>query len=116
MTVVGEEGTSVDDFAIMLEAEFVDSIYLQQNAFDDVDGATSADRQRMMSDKILQVADTDFGFSDKEQARAVMVRVTDLFRNWNYAAMDSDEFKQILARIDEFLATKGAAETAAAGE
>ena len=116
MTVVGEEGTSVDDFSIMLEAEFFDSTYLQQNAFDEVDGATPADRQQMVFDKILQVAETDFEFSDKEQARAVMVRATDLFRNWNYAAMDSDEFKQILAQIDEFLATKGAAETVAAGK
>ncbi len=52
MTVVGEEGTPIEDFTTMLKAEFFDSAYLQQNAFDDVDAATSVDRQRFVFDKI----------------------------------------------------------------
>ena len=35
MTVVGEEGTPVEDFAMMLKAEFFDAAYLQQNAGQD---------------------------------------------------------------------------------
>ncbi|MCK4799018.1 MAG: V-type ATP synthase subunit A, partial [Spirochaetes bacterium] len=45
MTVMGEEGTSIEDFVIMLKAEFFDNCYLQQNAFDVVDAATSTERQ-----------------------------------------------------------------------
>ncbi len=36
MEVVGEEGTSLADFILHLKAEFLDSVYLQQNAFDAV--------------------------------------------------------------------------------
>ena len=36
----------MDDFVVYLKAEFLDAVYLQQNAFDAVDGATSAERQR----------------------------------------------------------------------
>ena len=36
-----------------------------------------------------------------------MVKIEDLFRNWNYAAFDSDEYKNILKQIDEFIAKKG---------
>jgi hypothetical protein len=36
-----------------------------------------------------------------------MVAAQDLFRNWNYAAMESEEFKRIQREIDEFLANKG---------
>ena len=107
MTVVGEEGTSIDDFTIMLKAEFFDNCYLQQNAFDEVDGATPRDRQIFVFDKILEVLETDFDFESKDRARYAFVEASDLFRNWNYAAMDTDEFKKIEEQIDRFVATGG---------
>jgi V/A-type H+-transporting ATPase subunit A len=107
MTVVGEEGTSTEDFTVALKADFFDNCYLQQNAFDDVDGATPAERQQFVFDKILEVLDLNFEFEDKSTARQTMVRGTDLFRNWNYAASDSEEYRQWLTRIDQFIATKG---------
>lgn len=107
ITVVGEEGITVDDFAIVLKADFFDNCYLQQNAFDEVDGATSAERQKFVFDKILAVLELDFDFESKDQARHTLVAAADLFRNFNYAATDSDEYKRVLAEIDELLASKG---------
>jgi len=107
MTVVGEEGTSTGDFTVMLKAEFFDNCYLQQNAFDEVDAATPAERQQLVFDKIGEVTGMEFDFADKTQARHVMVEIGDLFRNWNYAAADSDEYKKILADIDATIAAKG---------
>ena len=109
MAVVGEEGTTAEDYTIMLKAEFFDNVYLQQNAFDDVDGATSAERQQKVFDTILEVLKLEFGFETHEQARETMVTVTDLFRNWNYAAMDSEEFKRIEGDIRRFIDGKGRA-------
>ena len=107
MTVVGEEGTPIDDFAVMLKADFFDNCYLQQNAFDEVDGATPAERQQFVFDKILQVLELDFDFEKKKQARDIMFQAQDLFRNWNYAATDSDEYKDFVRKIDEFIEAKG---------
>ncbi len=107
MTVVGEEGTSTDDFTIMLKAEFFDNCFLQQNAFDEVDAATPADRQQFVFEKIAEVTDMDFEFDNKHQARHIMVEIADLYRNWNYAASDSDEYTKILADIDAAIAAKG---------
>jgi V/A-type H+-transporting ATPase subunit A len=107
MAVVGEEGTTVEDFTVMLKAEFFDSVFLQQNAFDDVDAATPADRQRLVFDTILDIVNLDFQFESAEEARQVMVQATDLFRNWNYMAADDPKFKKTQAQIEEFLAKKG---------
>ena len=118
MTVVGEEGTSIEDFTVALKADLFDNCYLQQNAFDEVDAATPAERQQLVFDKVLEVIETDFEFDTKDQARKTLVQVSDLFRNWNYAAWDSDEFKKILADIDASIANKGGTakqEPAAAG-
>ncbi|GAG52111.1 unnamed protein product, partial [marine sediment metagenome] len=108
MTVVGEEGTSIEDFTIALKADFFDNCYLQQNAFDEVDAATPAKRQQFVFDKVLEVLKLEFDFKDKDQARETLVEASDLYRNWNYAATDSDEYKQYLSQIDDFIATKGA--------
>ncbi len=116
MTVVGEDGTPVADFTIMLKAEFFDNCYLQQNAFDEVDGATPKDRQIFVFDKILQVLGLDFDFEDKDSARKIMFQVQDLFRNWNFAAQDTDEYDQILSQIDEFIACKGRADQTVSAE
>ena len=88
MTVVGEEGTPTEDFTIMLKADFFDSAYLQQNAFDDVDAATSVDRQRFVFDKILEIVDADFAFEDKDKARHMLQKIGSMFVNWNYARWD----------------------------
>ena len=107
MTVVGEEGTSIEDFTVYLKAEFFDSVYLQQNAFDKVDGATDAERQKFVFAKCLEVLRLDFEFESRQQARSVMFDVADVFRNWNYAARDSEEFNNIQADIDACIARKG---------
>ena len=107
MTVVGEEGTSIDDFTVAQKADFFDNCYLQQNAFDEVDAATPAERQQFVFDKMIEVIDLDFGFTDKDLARKTIVGISDLFRNWNYAATDSDEYKKLLGQIDDFIAKKG---------
>ena len=107
MTVVGEEGVSVKDYAVALAAEFLDACYLQQNAFDAVDGATPAERQRAVFDKLLEVVRLDFEFESKDGARETMLRAADLFRNWNYAAAGSAEYERAGQRIDHFIHRKG---------
>jgi V/A-type H+-transporting ATPase subunit A len=108
MTVVGEEGTSLEDFTVSLKADFFDSCYLQQNAFDEVDAATPAERQQFVFSKVLEVINANFSFTDKAEARRQMFEVTDLFRNWNYAPVNSDEYRQWLDKIDQFLAQASA--------
>jgi V/A-type H+/Na+-transporting ATPase subunit A len=90
MTVVGEEGTPIEDFTIMLKGEFFDSAYLQQNAFDEVDASTSTERQCFVFDKILEVIEADFGFKDKDEARHALKKIGSMFINWNYAPWDAN--------------------------
>lgn len=109
MAVVGEEGTSIEDYVTALKGDFFDNVYLQQNAFDAVDAATPAERQRFVFDKVLAVMEMAFAFADKEQARTTLVGIQDLFRNWNYAAADSAEYQKIVRQIEAFIAHKGVA-------
>ena len=107
MKVVGEEGTSIDDFICYLKSEFLDYVYLQQNTFDKVDGATDLERQRYVFDKVTQVLNGSFDFADKEQARSYFLNLRQQFIDWNYLAMASAEFKakeqEINAKLKEHM-------------
>jgi len=109
MKVIGEEGTPLSDFVIYLKGELVDAVYLQQNTFDPVDGATSADRQRYCFAKIVSILDTDLDFEDKAAARTFFLELRQALIDWNYTKWDSDEFRQGEARIDEIASASRAA-------
>ena len=105
MKVVGEEGTNIDDFMLYLKSEFLDYTYLQQNTFDKVDGTTDYDRQRYMFSKVLEVLNTEFDFTDKDEARSFILNLRQMFIDCNYLEFQSDEFKAqeaaIAAKIGE---------------
>jgi len=104
MKVIGEEGTHIEDFMIYQKSEFLDYVYLQQNTFDAVDGATSAERQIYTFDKVMEVLDADFDMDSKGNARRFIQELRQLFIDWNYIKMDSDEFKKVEKDIDAKIA------------
>ena len=106
MKVIGEEGTSLDDFLVYLKSEFLDYVYLQQNTFDAVDGATSAERQRYMFDRIYKVLAGSFTLPDKDTARRYFLELRQLFMDWNYLPFNSEEFKKQEAGIEAKIAER----------
>ncbi|NKB67539.1 MAG: V-type ATP synthase subunit A [Candidatus Latescibacteria bacterium] len=106
MMVVGEEGTALEDFEIYLQAEFVDNVYLQQNAFDAVDAASPPQRQMRVFGKMHRILMEDLRFEDKEQIRAFFSRMRQLFIDWNYIAMEDDRFVAQEEKIDQLIAER----------
>ena len=111
MKVVGEEGTSIDDFIIYMKAEFLDSVYLQQNGFDPVDAACSPERQNYIFGKIFDILIMEFHLKEKSNARTYFHELRQLFIDWNFIGWQSDEFKEQEKKIEEHLA-KGQMEQA----
>jgi V/A-type H+-transporting ATPase subunit A len=108
MKVVEEEGTAMADFVVYLKAEFLDAVYLQQDAYDPVDGATSAERQRHVFAYLTKVLAATTDFPDKDAARTFYQTLTQLTKDWNRAEMSGDEFLAIEARLDDLLAEAAA--------
>jgi V/A-type H+-transporting ATPase subunit A len=99
MQVTGEEGVSTEDFVVQQKALFLDMVYLQQDAYDDVDVSAPLDRQQQTFDLVYRIAETDFDFPDKDAVRRFFTEQTSLFRNLNYAANGSQERKDLLEKI-----------------
>lgn len=93
MKVIGDEGTSLDEFVDYLKGEFFDAVYLQQNAFDKTDEATSAERQRYVFDLIHEIINQEFRFENKDRARKYFQELRQVFINWNSSGFQADDFK-----------------------
>jgi V/A-type H+-transporting ATPase subunit A len=103
MMVVGEEGTSVDDFILYLKGEYLDSVYLQQNGFDPVDAVSDPERQSYVFNKIFEIIKSDFRFESKDTARQFFIDLRQLTIDWNYIKAGSDEFDKQEKAIDKHL-------------
>ena len=100
MQVTGEEGISLEDFVTLQQAQFVDMVYLQQDAFDEVDAATDMDRQKQMFARVYALVTQDCRFDGKEAAREYFTRLTGLFRNLNYTRRDSPGFEELIMQLE----------------
>jgi len=95
MKVVGEEGTSQDDYIVYLKGDFLDAVFLQQNSFDDVDQAASTERQKYIFRHMLSILGSNFNFKDKEDARTWFNGLRQKFIDYNYSPWQNDRFKTI---------------------
>ncbi|MBP7264162.1 MAG: V-type ATP synthase subunit A [Spirochaetia bacterium] len=106
MKVVGEEGTSLDDFLVYLKGEFLDAVYLQQNSFDPVDASVSPQRQKAVFAKTIKVLGSSFDFKDKESARTWFNGLRQTFLDMNSVEWDSDAYKKADSGLTDFVASR----------
>ena len=106
MKVVGEEGTSLDDYVLYLKGEFLDSVYLQQNSFDPVDASVSPERQKRMFRLVLRILGAALRMADKEDARSWFYEVRQSFLDLNGSAESAELYARSLADIEKALADR----------
>jgi len=99
--VAGEEGVSLEDYVVYQQAKFLDMVYLQQDAFDDVDVAVPIGRQKTSFKKILELVKAEYRFVNQDEARDFFIRLTGLYKNLNYAETGSAEYAAVLTKIDQ---------------
>jgi V/A-type H+/Na+-transporting ATPase subunit A len=109
MKVIGEEGTSLNDYVEYLKGEFFDAVYLQQNAFDAVDEATPRERQAYVHGFLYEILQEQFSFQEKEEALQFFQKLRQMCKGWNSTAWQSEEFRKAEAEIRAARKEKSAA-------
>jgi V/A-type H+-transporting ATPase subunit A len=104
MKVVGEEGTSTDDFVVYLKGEYLDASYLQQDAYHDIDAATAGPRPQHVYGRIAKFLRAPMKFASKDDARSFFQRLTQATNDWNRTAFESPEFKESERKLQEMVA------------
>ncbi len=106
MQVSGEEGVTLDDFLKFQKSLFLDMVYLQQDAFDSIDAFTEIERQKITFLYINDILNKEFNFNDKKDIREFFVKLTEIFKNMNYAKFDTSKYKEYRNELDSLVNSK----------
>jgi V/A-type H+-transporting ATPase subunit A len=106
MKVVGEEGTSLEDFIIFLKGDFLDAVYLQQNSFDPIDAAVSTERQQRVYDILFRILSAELDLQTKQEARGFFNQLRQKFLDYNGSEWGSESYKENENGILELLNSK----------
>ena len=104
MKVVGEEGTSTEDYVIYLKGDLIDSVYFQQNSFDAVDAAVKSERQIYVFRLLIKILGSKFSFADKNEARTWFNRLRQKFLDFNGSEWKGERFVSMEKEIESMIA------------
>ncbi|UCG72735.1 MAG: V-type ATP synthase subunit A [Chromatiales bacterium] len=108
MQVTGEEGVTLEDFVRLQKATLVDMVFLQQDAFDDVDASMPRERQLKSFALLKSLVGAEYNFADKDAAREFFIKLTSLYKNYNYSPDGSPQFRDYENQIRELAESAGA--------
>ena len=102
MKVVGEEGTSSEDFIVYQKGELLDAVYLQQNSFDPIDAACIPERQRREFDRLYDAMMKTYDITDKTEIRGFFNQLRQEFLDWHGFEFNTPEFDEHEKKITDF--------------
>jgi V/A-type H+-transporting ATPase subunit A len=103
MQVTGEEGISLEDYIKWQKSVLLDMVYLQQDAFDDVDASMSLERQAESFKMLQGIIGNSYAFTDRDHARDFFTNLTSLYKNWNYAPPGTPEYDRYRQEITDLV-------------
>ncbi len=101
MEVVGEEGVSMEDMVVYLQAELYDFCYLQQNAFDREDTYCPMERQIELFGLVQSIFERSFDFDSHDAARAFFLGLQNEIKNMNFTPFRSQSYREMWGHIEE---------------
>ncbi|MDO5332120.1 MAG: V-type ATP synthase subunit A, partial [Bacillota bacterium] len=102
MKVIGEEGTSSEDYTIYQKGELLDAVYLQQNSFDPIDAACSPERQAHTFNVLYDILTTKYDISEKREIRQFFNQLRQEYLDWHNTQFQTPEFEAQEKRLTEF--------------
>ena len=107
INILGDDGVPMSYHETFWKSELIDFAFLQQDAFDAVDGLCPLERQKYMLDLILDICDRHFEFDNYEDCRAWFKRVINALRQMNFSKWGSEDFDQFHSQLNEILSENG---------
>ncbi|MGD9359980.1 MAG: V-type ATP synthase subunit A [Desulfobacterales bacterium] len=104
MQVTGEEGITAEDFVLWEKSVLLDMVFLQQDAFDDVDASMSIERQQKSFQLLKGLITAEYRFKDKDEARDFFTRIKGAYKNLNYSPEESADYERYRQEIEDLAA------------
>ena len=109
MKVVGEEGTTAEDYITYQKGELLDAVYLQQNSFDPIDAACPPERQKIEFNVLYDSLMQKYDLEDKDEIRSFFNQLRQEFLDWHGTLFETPEFEAQKTKITDLFKSKALA-------
>lgn len=106
INILGDDGVPVAYHDRYWKSEMIDSVILQQNAFDETDAQTPMERQVYMLKKVLDIYEKEFEFDNFEEVSAFFRAIINILKQMNYEKFNSEGFDKYNKELEEKIAEK----------
>jgi len=103
ISILGDDAVPVEYHIAFWKSEMMDFALIQQDSFDDVDMKTSLKRQQYMLNKLMDIGEMEFDFSEFEEVGTFFKQIINLLKQMNYSPFDSAQFKKYRKELDDIL-------------
>ena len=100
INILGDDGVPVEYHVRFWKSELLDSVILQQDAFDDIDANCPIERQKLMYNMVLDICRKSFNLADFEACQKFFKELIYLFRQMNYSEWQSEQFFSFKEKIE----------------
>ena len=107
INILGDDGVPVSYHVNFWKSELIDFVFLQQDAFDEVDALCPMERQKYMLDLVMELCGIDFNFEDFEKCREFFKELINDLRQMNYTKFHSEAFENYSRKINKLIEDNG---------
>ena len=100
INILGDDGVPVEYHVRFWKSELLDSVILQQDAFDDIDANCPIERQKLMYNMVLDICRKSYNLDDFEACQKFFKELIYLFRQMNYSEWQSEQFFSFKEKIE----------------
>ena len=106
INILGDDGVPVEYHERFLKSELLDSVILQQDAFDSIDANCPIEPQKMMYNMVLDICRKSFDFGVFDECSKFFKELIYLFRQMNYSEWKSEQFENFRSQIEALVNSK----------
>lgn len=103
ISILGDDAVPVEYHTTFWKSELIDFALIQQDSFDDVDMNTPLDRQQYMFNKIMEIGEMEFPFTEFEEVATFFKKLINIFKQMNYSTFESSSFKKHEKELEKTL-------------
>lgn len=105
ISILGDDSVPLDYHLDFWHSELIDFAFIQQDSFDEVDMNSSMERQAYMLRLVLDILHQEQSFDDYQAVSEFYKKLINLFKQMNYSAFQSGDFKSFETKLKELLET-----------
>ncbi len=103
INILGDDGVPIGYHVSFWKSELIDFVFLQQDAFDNIDALCPMERQKYMLDLVLELCEIEYQFDDFEKCRDFFKELINDLRQMNYTEFHSEAFEEYAKKTQKLL-------------